>query len=290
MFKTKTILAALALLAGLSFGATAQAAEGGAHVEKQSWSFAGIFGTYDQNQLQRGFQVFREVCASCHGARLLAFRNLSEAGGPSFSENQIKALAAEYDIEDPTADGGTRKGVPADRWPSPFATEQDARDANGGALPPDFSVLAKARGVTDAFPFWVFNYFTGYSEGGPDYIHALLNGYHDEVPETAPHNADGTPFELADGKHYNDYFPGHAIGMGPPLADDLVAYEAADGEAEVPTTLEQYSLDVSAFMMWVAEPGLVARKETGFKVLLFLLVFAGLMYATKRKIWQGIEH
>ncbi|MCR6672400.1 cytochrome c1 [Devosia ginsengisoli] len=251
------------------------------HIEKQSWSFAGIFGTYDQNQLQRGFQVFREVCSSCHGARLLAFRNLAEAGGPGFSEAQVKALAAEYEVADATADGGVRAAVAADRWPSPFETEQDARDANGGALPPDFSVLAKARGVTDAFPFWVFNYFTGYSEGGPDYIHALLNGYHEEAPEG---------FELADGKYYNDYFPGHAIGMGPPLMDELVGYEVAEGEAEVPLTVEQYSTDVAAFMMWMAEPHLAGRKQTGFVVLLFLVLFAGLMYATKRRIWQGIEH
>ncbi|MHA6691165.1 cytochrome c1 [Devosia sp. A449] len=285
MFKTKTILATLALVAGLAFGAAPQAAEGGAHIEKQSWSFAGIFGTYDQNQLQRGFQVFREVCASCHGARLIAFRNLAEAGGPHFSDAQIKALAAEYEVADATVEGGVRPAVPADRWPSPFASEQEARDAMGGSFPPDFSVLAKARGVTDAFPFWVFNYFTGYSEGGPDYIHALLNGYHDDVPATAP--AD---FELADGKYYNDYFPGHAIGMSPPLSDGQVAYAVGEGETAVPETLEQYSTDVSAFMMWMAEPGLVSRKETGFKVLLFLLVFAGLMYATKRRIWKGIEH
>jgi ubiquinol-cytochrome c reductase cytochrome c1 subunit len=171
--------------------------------------------------------------------------------------------------------------VPADRWPSPFATEQDARDANGGALPPDFSVLAKARGVTDAFPFWVMNYFTGYSEGGPDYIHALLNGYHEEAPEG---------FELPEGKYYNDFFPGHAIGMAPPLADGQITYTVAEGETAVPETLEQYSADVAALMMWMAEPHLAGRKQTGFVVLLFLVLFAGLMYATKRRIWQGIEH
>ena len=285
----KTAFAALALLAGLAAPAMAQD-HSAPHIEKESWSFAGIFGTYDQNQLQRGFQVFREVCASCHGARLISFRNLAEEGGPAFSEEQVKALAAEYEIADASADGGVRKGVAADRWPSPFATEQDARDANGGALPPDFSVLAKARGITEAFPFWIFNYFTGYSEGGPDYIHALLNGYHEEVPETAPLNADGTPFELAEGKYYNDYFPGHAIGMAPPLQEGQVAYEVAEGEIEVPMTLEQYSHDVAAYMMWMAEPHLAGRKQTGFVVLLFLVGFAALMYMTKRRIWQGIEH
>ena len=284
MFKTKFIIAAVAAFVGLS-GTQAQAAEAGAHIERQNWSFAGIFGTYDEHQLQRGFQVFREVCSSCHGARLISFRNLAEPGGPGFSEEQVKALAAEYEIADPTADGGVRPGIPADRWPSPFANDQEARDANGGSLPPDFSVLAKARGVTDPFPNWVFNYFTGYQEGGADYIHALLNGYHEEVPETAPEG-----FELAEGKYYNAYFPGHAIGMAPPLADGSVAYVAGEDGVEVPQTLEQYSTDVAAFMMWMAEPHLAGRKQTGFVVLLFLVLFAGLMYATKRRIWQGIEH
>lgn len=280
MFNTKSIVVALALVAG--FALPVGAAESTAPpIEKQSWSFAGIFGTYDQNQLQRGFQVFREVCSSCHGARLIAFRNLAEEGGPAFSEEQVKALAAEYEVADTTADGGVRAAVPADRWPSPFATEQDARDANGGALPPDFSVLAKARGVKEEGLWWVLNYFTGYSEGGPDYIHALLNGYHEEAPEG---------FELAEGKYYNDYFPGHAIGMAPPLSDGQITYEVAEGETEVPLTLEQYSTDVAAFMMWMAEPHLAGRKQTGFVVLLFLVMFAGLMYATKRRIWQGIEH
>ncbi|MDP2781734.1 cytochrome c1 [Devosia sp.] len=281
MFNTKTVLATLAVLAGLSGVSATQAAGEVVHIEKQSWSFAGIFGTYDQNQLQRGFQVFNEVCASCHGARLIAFRNLAEEGGPSFSEAQIKALAAEYEIADATADGGVRPGVAADRWPSPFETEQDARDANGGSLPPDFSVLAKARGVHDAFPFWVFNYFTGYSEGGPDYIHGLLTSYEDEAPEG---------FELPEGKYYNHVFPGNAIGMAPPLSDGQITYEVAEGQTAVPETVDQYSTDVAAFMMWMAEPHLSGRKQTGFVVLLFLVVFAGLMYGTKRKIWAGIEH
>lgn len=285
MFKSKTIVAALAVVMGLASASASQAAEAGAPIQKQDWSFGGVFGTYDQNQLQRGFQVFREVCSSCHGARLLSFRNLADHGGPGFSAAQVKALAAEYQIADPTAEGGVRPGIAADRWPSPFASDQDARDANGGSLPPDFSVLAKARGVSDPFPNWVLNYFTGYSEGGPDYIHALLNGYHDTVPATAPEG-----FELAAGKYYNDYFPGHAIGMGPPLQDGLVTYAVAEGQTAVPETVEQYSSDVSAFMMWVAEPGLVSRKETGLQVIAFLLVFAGLMWATKRRIWAGIEH
>ncbi|MHA6297364.1 cytochrome c1 [Devosia sp. CAU 1758] len=283
MFKTKIIIAAFAALAGFA-ALPVQAAEDShstPHIERQGWSFAGIFGTYDEHQLQRGFQVFREVCASCHSAHLISFRNLAEPGGPGFSEAQVKALAAEYEVADPTAEGGRRAGVAADRWPSPFANDQEARDANGGSLPPDFSVLAKARGVVDPFPTWVFNYFTGYQEGGADYIHALLNGYHEEAPEG---------FELPEGKYYNDYFPGHAIGMAPPLADGSVTYTPNEDGVMVPETLEQYSTDVSAFMMWMAEPHLVSRKQTGFVVLLFLVLFAGLMYGTKRKLWSGIEH
>ena len=146
MIKMKTILMAVAL-AGM-FSVPANASEStGVEAKFLGWSFGGLFGSYDQNQLQRGFQVFREVCSSCHSANLLAFRNLSEEGGPHYSESQVKALAAEYTVADATATDGERTAIPADRWPGPFATEQDARDANNGALPPDFSVLAKARTV-----------------------------------------------------------------------------------------------------------------------------------------------
>lgn len=283
MIRAKSIIAAVLLTFGLA-GAVA-AAEAGKEIQKQSWSFSGPFGTYDTNQLQRGFQIFREVCASCHGARLIAFRNLYEPGGPRFSEEQIKALAAEYQIADATAETGQRPRVAADRWPDPFPTEQDARDANGGAYPPDFSVLAKARGTTQPFPWWMLNYFTAYQEGGADYIYALLTGYHEEVPASAPEG-----FELAEGKYYNDYFPGHAIGMGPPLADGLITYEVQEGQAAVPLTLDQYSRDVAAFMQWMADPHMVSRKEAGFRVMLFLFLFAGLMWAVKRRLWAKVEH
>lgn len=281
MIKTKSIIGAL-LVSILFAAAPAAAQEGHAtpEIKKESWSFAGPFGTYDRNQLQRGFQVFREVCSSCHSARLLAFRNLGEPGGPEFTEGQVKALAAEYEITDPEAEGGKRPGIAADRWPSPFANDQEARDANGGALPPDMSVLAKARGTTQPFPWWILNYFTAYSEGGPDYIHALLNGYVDPPPHGA---------EVPEGKYYNTYFPGHALGMAPPLSDGSVTYE--EGETgSVPLTVDQYSRDVSAFLMWVAEPHLVARKEAGFQVIAFLVLFAGLLYLVKRKLWSRVEH
>ena len=285
MIKNKSILAA-ALMAFAMMASPAGAQDAAAHVapqiQKQPWTFAGVFGTYDRNQLQRGFQVFREICASCHSARLLAFRNLSEPGGPGYSEEQVKALAAEYEIADAGVEGGTRPGVSADRWPSPFASEQEARDANGGALPPDFSVIAKARGTTQPFPWWILNYFTAYSEGGPDYIHALLTGYEDEAPEgLADFPAD---------KYYNHYFPGNAIGMAPPLADESITYEADANGVTPPMTADQYARDVSAFLMWAAEPHLAERKETGFKVIVFLFLFAGLMWAVKQRLWSKVEH
>ncbi|MBN9311198.1 cytochrome c1 [Devosia sp.] len=282
MIKTKSIIGAL--LVSLLFAAApaaAQDAHAAPEIKKEAWSFAGPFGTYDRNQLQRGFQVFKEVCSSCHSAHLLAFRNLSEPGGPEFTEGQVKALAASYEINDPEAAGGKRPGIAADRWPSPFASEQDARDANGGALPPDMSVLAKARGTTQPFPWWILNYFTAYAEGGPDYIHALLNGYEETPPEGVT---------IPDGKHYNHYFPGNAIGMAPPLSDGAITYEEAANGTTVPQTLDQYSRDVSAFLMWVAEPHLVERKEAGMRVMVFLVVFAALMFLVKRKLWARVEH
>jgi len=285
MTKVKTVFAAFATAATLIVApAFGQEAEADSHaqpqIEAQSWSFAGPFGKYDEHQLQRGFQVFREVCSGCHSARLIAFRNLSEEGGPGFTEEQVKALAAEYQVTDPSVAEGQRPGVAADYWPSPFASEQEARDANGGAVPPDFSVLAKARGTTQPGLWWVLNYFTAFQEGGPDYIHALLNGY-EEPPQ-------GT--EVPEGKYYNNFFPGHSIGMAPPLSDGAVTYEVAEGEQAVPLTLDQYSKDVAAFMMWAAEPHLNSRKAAGFRVILFLLVFAGLMWMTKSKLWSRVKH
>ncbi|MCF6302300.1 MAG: cytochrome c1 [Devosiaceae bacterium] len=266
--------AVMALSGGLST-APASAAVVGVEPELQSWTFAGIFGKYDSNQLQRGFQVFQEVCASCHGARLMSFRNLSEEGGPLFSEDQVKALAAEYIIMDPELVEGERAATPADSWPNPFETERDARGSNSGAFPPDFSVLAKARGVSQKFPFWAFNYFTGYQEGGPDYIYNLLVNYVD-----APHDV-----EVPEGQSWNAYLGG-TLAMGPPLFEGIVDYE---GDV-FPETVEQYSADIAAFMMWMAEPHLASRKEMGFRTITFLLLLAGMMYLVKRKIWSNVEH
>ncbi len=280
MIKITTIFAAGLIALGLAAPVMAQQHET-IHAEKQNWSFAGLFGKYDENQLQRGFQVFREVCAGCHAARLLAFRNLEQEGGPGFSEAQVKALAAEYTVTDPDAPDGTRKALPSDAWPGTGQSDADLALAFG-LVPPDLSVIAKARKVEDPFPNWVFNYFTTYSEGGPDYLHALLMGYH-ETPEGV---------EIPEGKYYNAIFPGHAIGMPPPLSDGQVAYANADGSAAPAEmmTVDQYSKDVSAFLMWVAEPHLNDHKAAGFRVLAFLLLFAALMWLVKQRLWRNVEH
>ena len=273
----KTILSGLAAV-GLMFSATvAVAAEYPIYKpQEMDWSFAGPFGTYDKGQLQRGFKVYREACAACHSMKLVAFRNLEALG---FSDAQVKAIAADYTITDgPNADGEMfeRPGIPADRLPSPFPNEEAAAASNNGAAPPDFSLIAKARAVERGFPTFVFDIFTQYAQSGPDYIHALLTGYQ-EPPEGK---------EVPDGTYYNPYFiAGKSIAMAPPLSDGVVTYD--DG---APETVDQYSRDISAFMMWAAEPHMEARKRTGFSVMVFLLIFAGLVYLTKRKVWHELAH
>jgi ubiquinol-cytochrome c reductase cytochrome c1 subunit len=273
----KTILSGLAAV-GLMFSATvAVAAEYPIYKpQEMDWSFAGPFGTYDKGQLQRGFKVYREACAACHSMKLVAFRNLEALG---FSDAQVKAIAADYTITDgPNADGEMfeRPGIPADRLPSPFPNEEAAAASNNGAAPPDFSLIAKARAVERGFPTFVFDIFTQYAQSGPDYIHALLTGYQ-EPPEGK---------EVPDGTYYNPYFiAGTSLAMAPPLMDDLVTYD--DGS---PQTVEQYARDVSAFLMWAAEPHLEERKKIGFRVMIFLLIFAGLVYLTKRKVWTEVAH
>jgi ubiquinol-cytochrome c reductase cytochrome b/c1 subunit len=237
---------------------------------KLSWSFAGPFGKYDKGQLQRGFKVYREVCLQCHGMELLSFRNLAEPGGPGFTTAQAAAVAAEYKIQDGVDDQGKpieRERRIADRFPPPLIKFPNA-------TPPDMSVIAKARGYERGFPRWVGDMFTQYQEHGVDYITALLMGYKDP-PQG---------FQLQAGMSYNEYFPGHAIAMPPPLSDKRVDY--TDGS---PTTVEQYAKDVSAFLMWAAEPHLEARKRIGMQVFIFLVVFAGLLYFVKKKVWREVE-
>jgi ubiquinol-cytochrome c reductase cytochrome c1 subunit len=273
--------AALGLAAALATAAQA-AEEGTPHYPlikpvEQNWSFAGPFGTYDKGQLQRGLKVYKEACAACHGLELVSFRTLSDLG---YSEGQIRAIAAEYQIQDgPNADGEMfeRAGIPSDRFPSPYPNIEAAAASNNGAAPPDFSLIAKARAVERGFPLFVFDIFTQYAESGPDYIYNLLTGYEEEAPEGVT---------VPDGTYYNPHFiAGPALAMPPPLMEDMVTYD--DG---APQTVEQYAHDVSAFLMWAAEPHLEARKKTGFRVMVFLILFAGLVYRTKRKIWANVAH
>ncbi|OQM76858.1 cytochrome c1 [Manganibacter manganicus] len=286
----KKILTSLALVGFVVAGGAAIAAEEGAQattaqpthfpmkeLQEMDWSFSGPFGTYDKAQLQRGLQVYKEVCSACHSLDMVAFRTLEGLG---YSEAQVKAFAAEYTIHDGPNDDGDmfdRPGKPSDYFPSPFPNEQAAAASNGGAAPPDMSLLAKARGLERGFPQFVFDIFTQYSAGGPDYIHSLITGY----GETPP-----AGLKIPEGTYYNPYFDaGVSLKMPPPISDGQVTY--SDGS---PETVDQYSKDVAAFLMWAAEPHMEERKKTGFRVLLFLILFGGLVYMTKRKVWSDVAH
>jgi ubiquinol-cytochrome c reductase cytochrome c1 subunit len=269
-------LLSAALLGALAIGAVtaASAAEPGAKPERQSWSFAGPFGTFDRAQLQRGFQVYKEVCATCHGLKYVAFRNLAQPGGLGFSEAQARVIAAEYQISDGPDDTGEmfqRAGRLSDHFPLPAPNEQALRSRFGGALPPDLSVITKARSYESGLAIGLLDFFRQYQEHGVDYVHALMTGY--ESPPA------GTKIEST--QAWNKYFPGHVIAMVKPLNDGQVAY--TDGS---PQTIDQYSRDVAAFLAWAAEPHLEQRKRIGFQVMIFLIVFAGLMYFTKKKVWS----
>ena len=265
------------------------------HIEKLSWSFAGPFGGYDQAQLQRGFKVFSEACAFCHSLQYVPIRALGSAQGPGFSEAAVAQIASQYMITDgPDAAGDMfeRPGRPSDYFPAPFANEAAAKAANSGAYPPDLSLIAKARAAHSGFPWFVLDALAQYQEAGPDYVYALLNGY-EEPPacaEGAGNNYNAAflggslPAECNDADGLSQY-PGGFIAMPPPISDGQVEY--TDGS---PETVEQYAKDVAAFLMWAAEPKLEERKSIGFRVMLFLIVFAVLLYLTKRKIWRNIAH
>lgn len=222
----------------------------------EHWSFDGIFGTYDRAALRRGFQVYKEICSACHSMNLLHYRNLEAIG---FSEDEVKKIAASVQVTDGPNDQGDmyeRPGRPSDPFKAPFPNDQAARAANNGALPPDLSLIVKAR------------------KGGADYVHGILTGF-GEPP------AD---MKMADGMNYNKYFPGHQIAMPPPLNDDAVTY--ADGTK---ATVDQMALDVSNFLAWAAEPNLEERHFTGVKAVLFLIVLTALLYGVKRKIWAAVH-
>jgi len=288
------LAAAMAFCCATGFAARAQE-EGPAFVPKipdrQSWSFAGPFGVYDTAQLQRGYKIYREVCANCHSMEDMHFRNLADPGGPEFTEGQVKALAAEFKVTDGPDDNGKmfkRPGRPADPFPRPFPNEQTAKLANGGAVPPDMSVLAKARSYEpyDWFPadigYALWSMLTQYQTQGPDYISALLQGFKKPPPG----------FKIEPGQNYNEVFAAGngIIAMPPPLQDGVVQYpKGPDGKPVVPETVEQYSKDVAAFLMWVAEPKLDYRKQLGLEVMIYLLAAAGLMYFVKKKVWAKVH-
>jgi ubiquinol-cytochrome c reductase cytochrome b/c1 subunit len=272
VLKRKGLAAVLALAIGLMtlFGTSSPSSAAEAETPvKNNWSFAGPFGKFDRGQLQRGFKIYRDVCQTCHGLSLLSFRNLAEPGGPGFTPEQAAAVAAEYKYKETNDQGEVveRDGRPADHFPVPTI-----RFPTG--TPPDLSVMAKARGYERGFPNWLFDIFTQYQEQGPDYIVALLKGY-----ENAPQG-----FTLPAGTSFNKIFPGHSIAMPQPLTDGRVTY--TDGS---PQTLDQYAHDIGAFLMWAAEPHLEARKRMGMQVFVFLLVLAGLLFLTKKKVWHEVE-
>jgi ubiquinol-cytochrome c reductase cytochrome c1 subunit len=255
MLKPLFALVAASLFAAAVAG-LARAQEEAPEPPHQHWSFEGVFGTYDRAALQRGLQVYKEVCSACHALKHLYYRDLTELG---YTEDQVKGFAAQFQVTDGPNDQGQmfeRPARPSDRFVPPFPNDQAARAANNGALPPDLSLITKAR------------------EGGPDYADAILTGFKDPPPG----------FKLNPNMYYDEYFPGHQIAMPPPLSDNQVNY--ADGTK---ATVAQEAHDVVSFLSWAAEPTLEQRHRMGFKVILFLLIAAGVFYAAKRKIWASVH-
>jgi ubiquinol-cytochrome c reductase cytochrome c1 subunit len=253
--RAMTRLFAAAVLALIAAVPVARAAEDAAPPH-QHWSFQGLFGTYDRAALQRGYQVYKDVCAACHGLTYVYYRHLKDLG---FNDDEVKALAGGYEVTDGPNDQGEmfkRPAQPSDRFVSPFANEKAARAANGGAYPVDLSLITKAR------------------EHGPDYVFALLTGYKD-----APAGV-----KLQQGMNYNVYFPGQQVAMPPPLSDGAVAF--ADGTQ---ASVAQMARDVVTFLSWAAEPEMEARKQMGIKTILFLIVLSGLLYAVMRKVWRDVH-
>ena len=226
---------------------------------KTNWSFKGLFGKFDRGSLQRGYQVYTEVCASCHSMKYVSYRNLFESGGPEFTKEEAKTIAAKFEVTDgPNSDGEmfTRPAKLSDKFVKPYENEKAAQAANGGAYPPDMSVLAKAR------------------SGGVDYIYSVLLGYEDPPSGVA----------LDDGVYYNKYMYGNNIKMAEPLSDGLVEYSDGTNASK-----EQMAKDVTTFLMWAAEPHLEARHKMGFKAILYLIILTILVYFSMKKIWSRIE-
>ena len=254
----KVLIISLAILLSLSIQLKINSAEK-VELMKIDWTFKGLLGKFDRASLQRGYQVYTEVCAACHSMKYISYRNLMEKGGPEFSEAQVKAIAASFDVTDgPNADGEmfSRPARLSDKFPMPHPNEKAAQAANGGAYPPDMSVLAKAR------------------KGGVDYLYSVLLGYEDPP-------ADVT---LDEGVYYNKFMYGNKIKMPKVLEDDLIEY--SDG---TPVTEEQMAKDVVTFLMWSAEPHLETRHKMGFRAIIYLIILTVLVYFSMKKIWSRIE-
>lgn len=293
----RALTIASALAAAVTTMATAQEPPGGKpapdaadraekhyQIPRQNWTFAGLFGYFDEQQLRRGYLVYKTVCANCHNLRLLSYRNLGEPGGPHFPKAEVEAIAAEVQVADGYNDQGEvnmRPGKPSDPFQWRFKNEKEAGLGFNGAVPPDLSLMVKARSVERDFAWYAFplvmleDLATQYQEQGADYIYALLTGYGD-----AP--AD---FKLAEGLQYNKAFPGNQLAMPQPLQGKDVDY--ADG---TPNALEQEVRDVTAFLTWAAEPHLVERKKLGIWVIVYLAVLAVLLLLAKRTLWRNVEH
>lgn len=231
-------------------------AAGGVEIPKREWSFEGLFGTYDRAAMQRGLQIYTESCSSCHSLNLMYYRNLADLG---YEPAQIKAFAAENEVQDGPNDEGEmyeRPALPSDRFVKPFPNDNAARAGNNGALPPDLSLMVEAR------------------VGGPNYLYALMTGYAD-APEGVT---------IMEGMNYNNVFPGHQIAMAPPLSEDGV--EFTDGTK---ATVDQQAQDIVAFLAWASEPNMEARKQMGLKVMIFLIVFTGLLIAIKKRVWADVH-
>ena len=245
----------LCLIVGLG-GVSAMAASDAEHPKELHWSFDGVFGTVNRQSAQRGLQVYREVCAGCHGLKRIAFRNLADIG---FSEAEIKTMAAEYTVEDGPNDDGEmfeRPAIPSDRFPSPYPNDKAASSLNNGAVPPDLSLIIKAR------------------PNGANYVYSLLTGYGEAPAET----------ELGEGQNYNPYFPGGKIAMAVPLMEDMVTYQ--DGTN---ASVDQMSQDIVNFLQWAAEPEMEQRKHMGIRVMIFLAIMTFLFYLAKKRIWRDIH-
>ncbi len=276
----------LAIVPAAAWAAEQAAGQAGEHYEvpQQEWTFGGLFGYFDKQQLRRGYKVYKEVCSNCHNLGLLSYRNLGEPSGPAFSPEEVKAIAAEVQVFEGFDEQGNiamRIGRPADNFVWKFKNAKEAAAAFGGAVPPDLSLITRARGIEREFAWYAFplvmlkDLATQYQEQGADYVYALLNGYTEQPAGK----------KIAESLNYNRAFPGNQLAMPKPLSDGQV--EFADG---TPNTLDQEARDVTTFLAWAAEPHLAERKKMGLWVFVYLAVLAGLLLLSKKTLWRNIEH